>query len=305
MAGFGVASAWNFWKTIETVSPKRVEEEAALGFKLAIIGTPDARRRFQEQLLENATHEELEDSGNHLREFDEAPEPDAARAYTFLVYVPDAENEPIGVRGANGVPLTGNLDVIIKGMLAQRPDLAIALASRLPRFRVPACQFVIRSVSRVNAQIALISALPGVLPITGIILPISSVADSILLTKNQIVLVMRLAAAHGHKPSYSRQVKELLGTVGSALGWRTVARELVGLVPAGIGLAIKGVIAYSGTASVGRAALWYYQTGRTPTPEDIRAAYNESANEARAAVDELKTDLKPGTPRAIDPDQTP
>lgn len=300
----GATSAWSFWKTIETVSPKKVEEEAAIGFRFAIIGSEAARRRFQEQLLLNATHEELEESGNHLREFDETPDPDAARGFSFLVYVPDEEGELIGVRGANGVPLTGDVDAIIKGMLALRPDLAIALAHRLPRFRVPACQFVIRQVSRVNTQIALISALPGVLPITGIILPVSSVADTILLTKNQIVLVMRLAAAHGHKPSYSRQVKELIGTVGTALGWRTVARELVGLVPAGIGMAIKGAIAYSGTVSVGRAALWYYQTGKAPTPEQIRADYEEAQAEAREAVDELKADLKPDARPATDPDPT-
>ena len=161
------------------------------------------------------------------------------------------------------------------------------------RFAFAACNRLIREVSRVNAQIALISALPGVLPITGIILPASSIADTILLTKNQVMLVMRLAAAHGYKPAYSKQIKELVGTVGTALGWRTLARELVGLVPGGVGLVLKGSIAYSGTFAIGKSALWYYQTGQKPTTEAIRAAYEESKEEAKAETQRALEELKP------------
>jgi uncharacterized protein (DUF697 family) len=120
------------------------------------------------------------------------------------------------------------------------------------------------------------------------VFPAAAVGDLILLTKNQIVLVMRLAAAHGRKPAYTKQVKEMLATVGSALGWRMVARELVGLVPAGVGAALKGGIAYSGTVAVGKAALYYYQTGKKATPEQIREAFNESTDEAKRAIEGLR-----------------
>src|SRR5687768_1520562 len=99
---------------------------------------------------------------------------------------------------------------------------------------------------------------------------------------------MRLAAAHGRKPAYTKQVKEMLATVGGALGWRMVARELVGLVPAGIGAALKAGIAYSGTVAVGKAALYYYQTGKKATPEQIRESFNESAEEAKRAIEGMR-----------------
>jgi uncharacterized protein (DUF697 family) len=281
-------SVWSFWKTVQAISPRSVEEEAEKSFKLAIIGKPANRAVLKEALLtEKVNALEREDAEHYIREYDEAPEPDTARAFAFLLY-PGAPDEPIGVRGENSVPLVGNVEEIVAGMLDQRPSLTVALARRLPVFRRPASNKLIREVSKVNAQIALISALPGVLPITGIILPVASVADTILLTKNQIMLVMRLAAAHGRKPAYTKQVKELIGTVGTALGWRTLARELVGLVPAGVGVALKASIAYSGTAAIGKAALWYYQTGQKPTPEAIRASYEESQKEAKQAVEELQ-----------------
>lgn len=291
MAGT-LGAGWSFWQNIKEISPRAIEEAAEKGFKLALIGTPEHRAWLKEALLtEKANAIELEDVDAYLREFDETPDADAAASFAFLMY-PAGEGEPIGVRGENGVPLTGNLPQIVEGMLKAQPKLTLALAKRLPAFRVAACNRLIREVSRVNAQIALISALPGVLPITGIILPASSIADTILLTKNQIMLVMRLAAAHGYKPAYSKQVKELIGIVGAALGWRTIARELVGLVPGGIGLVLKGTIAYSGTFAIGKSALYFYQTGQKPTKEAIRAAYEESKqeakDEAKKALDELK-----------------
>ena len=283
-------AAWGFWKTVQAVSPRAIEEEVEAGFKIGLVGLPEARAGFRELLLtDRASFLEREDADTFVREYDTAPDADVAGGLAFVVYLGETPDAPIGVRGKNGVPVVGTLDQVIEGMLALRPDLALALARRFPRFRVPACNRLIRGVSRVNASLALISALPGVFPPSAIFLPVSSVADVILLTKNQVMLVMRLAAAHGQKPAYTRQVKELLGTIGSALGWRTAARELVGLVPAGIGVALKATIAYSGTMAVGKSALWYYQhNNQIPEPDLIRAAYKESETEAQETVGELR-----------------
>lgn len=284
-------SAYGFWKTIQTVSPYTIEDEASTAFKLALIGTPENRAWLKEQLLtDQATVIEREEVESHLREYDETPDSDTARAFAFLLY-PDGLEKPIGARGLNSVPLVGKLDVLVEEMLLHRPDLAMALGRRFPRFRVPAANFLIRAVSRVNAQIAVISALPGVLPWTAIFLPVSSVADVVLLTKNQLVLVMRLAATYGQHPGWS-QAKELAGAFASALGWRTLARQLVGLVPAGVGLVLKASIAYSGTVAVGKAAHWFYQTGRKPTQDEIQQVYKESEAEAREVAEELKSEIE-------------
>ena len=192
-------------------------------------------------------------------------------------------------------------DELVKKMLEHRPELATALARRFPLFRVPACEYIIRAVSMVNAQIAIISALPGILPWTAPFLPVSSVADTFLLTKNQWVLIMRLGAAHGKKIGWTN-VKEFAGTIANMLGWRTLARELAGLVPAGIGLALKASIAYSGTMAFGKAALWYFQTGKKPTEEQVREAYAESEAEARRVGEELRSEVEA---QITQPKQTP
>jgi uncharacterized protein (DUF697 family) len=173
-------------------------------------------------------------------------------------------------------------------MLTLRPNLTLALARRLPAFRLPACTRLIQETSKVNATVAMISALPTVLPPAAIFLPVIGVADMVLLTKNQLMMVMSLAAAFGQKPAYTRQVKELAGTLGSAFGWRQAARELVGLVPAGVGMALKASIAYSGTMAVGKAAMLYYQYGKKPDPELMRADFEASQDEAKALIQELQ-----------------
>ena len=136
MAGALSGAAWSFWKNIKEISPRAIEEEAEKGFRLALIGTPEHRAWLKEALLtEKANAIELEDADAYLREYDETPEADAAASCSFLLYS-EGEGEPIGVRGANGIPLTGNLPEIVDGMLKQQPKLTLALAKRFPAFRL-------------------------------------------------------------------------------------------------------------------------------------------------------------------------
>jgi len=50
--------------------------------------------------------------------------------------------------------------------------------------------------------------------------------------------------------------------IAAGLGFRTVARHLVGAVP-GFGWAVKGGIAYGATFAVGEAATAYFAAGGT------------------------------------------
>ena len=67
-------------------------------------------------------------------------------------------------------------------------------------------------------------------------------ADFPVLTLNQIRMVLRIAAAYGEELDRERAF-EILSVVAAGLGFRTVARHLVGLVP-GLGWAVKGGVAY-------------------------------------------------------------
>jgi uncharacterized protein (DUF697 family) len=66
-------------------------------------------------------------------------------------------------------------------------------------------------------------------------------------------------------------------------------------VPLGVGAAIKAAIAYSGTVAVGKAAVFFYETGQTPTAEQIRAFEKEAKSEGEAITKEIQErgDLPP------------
>ena len=289
-----LSKGYDFWRQIKEVSPRGIEDEANSGFKIALVGRPEDRNRMIDAMLtDSATLDERDEAAAHLREFDTVPDPDTAKAFAFTIYVPETADEPIGARGANSIPITApNLPKLAEEMIKQQPHLAVAMGRRFPLFRPVASKYIINTASRTNAQIALISGLPGVFPPAAIILPASSIADVLLLTKNQLMMVMRLAATHGKKPGYTQQVKELMGVLGAALGWRTLARELSGFIPVGFGLVAKTAIAYSGTMAAGRSALLFYQTGRKPTPKDVREAYKNAEAEGKQVAAEVVEEVK-------------
>lgn len=119
----------------------------------------------------------------------------------------------------------------------------VALAARLPSLRPAVCEQLVRSASIQNGFIGAAVFLPGV--------------DLPVLTLSQLRLVLRIAAAHGQEVGPAR-LPEALAIVGSALGFRGVARSLAGLVP-GVGWAVKGGVAYGGTRALGEAAVRVYQ----------------------------------------------
>ena len=133
----------------------------------------------------------------------------------------------------------------IGGALAARLDeRAAPVAARVPVLRDAVCDHLIESFSRKNAILGVAIFVPG--------------ADFPVLTLNQLRLVFRLAAAHGVELDQSR-LPEVLTTIGAGLGFRAVARQLLGVVPVA-GWAVKGGIAYAGTRAVGEAARRYFAT---------------------------------------------
>ena len=282
-----LAGALGWARSAAELSPRSIADEAARPFTIALIGDPADRDRLIDRLLAGlADGTPREQALAMLRPMDQGPGPDLAKAFSFRLWAP-AGDESIGGRDHRSVPFHGDLATVVRAMLELRPDLALSLARRLPLFRSDACRMVIRDACRNNAQLSLISALPGVLPITAPFLPVSSIADAVLLTKNQVMMVMRLAAAFGQSPGLTRQVRELLATVATALGWRTVARQVVAVVPAGVGAGMKAAIAWSGTYAVGRAAVVFYERGRIPSVADIRDYEQEGQRIGRPDVDAL------------------
>ena len=123
----------------------------------------------------------------------------------------------------------------------ERPALARAFAF----VRQPFINNAIQATSLQNAAIAAVFFLPG--------------ADMPLLTLNQVKLFLQIGTAYGAELDRER-LKEIALLVAGGLGFRAIARRLVGLVPV-FGWAVRGAVGYGGTLAIGKAAQEYFERG--------------------------------------------
>lgn len=121
----------------------------------------------------------------------------------------------------------------------------LALAANFAFVRRAVAEHEVRATALQNAAIGAVVFLPG--------------ADMPLLTLNQAKMLLRIGAAYGQALGGER-IKELAAVVGAGFLLRTVARQVVALVP-GFGWAVKGGIAYGGTVAMGRTATAYFEEG--------------------------------------------
>ena len=155
-------------------------------------------------------------------------------------YVPHVlAQDIVVVEPGTGFPIDEIAAVLVRQVTAG----AVPLAARLPALRPAVCDALVRTASRQNGVIGAAVFVPGV--------------DLPVLTLNQLRLVLRIAAAHGMEVGPAR-MPEALGIIGAAFGFRTVARSFAGLVP-GVGWAVKGGVAYTGTRALGEAAVRAYE----------------------------------------------
>jgi uncharacterized protein (DUF697 family) len=161
---------------------------------------------------------------------------------------PDADDVPyvlasdlIAVQPGGSFPV----DEIAAAIARKLGERGGDLARRLPVIRRAVCNELIRRYARKNGLIGAAVFVPGV--------------DLPVLTLNQIRLVLRIAQAYGHELDRDRAL-EILPVIAGGLGLRTLARELLDLVPVA-GWLLKGAVAYAGTRAVGEAAVRYFEAG--------------------------------------------
>jgi uncharacterized protein (DUF697 family) len=145
----------------------------------------------------------------------------------------------VRVPPGSGFPL-GEIAAAVANRLG---DEGPALAARVPALRPALLEELIVRESRRNAIIGAAVFIPG--------------ADFPLLTLNQLRLVLRIGAAHGVEVDAERW-PEILGVIVGGLGFRAIARQLLGAVPLA-GWAVKGAVAYAGTRAVGESAVQYFE----------------------------------------------
>ena len=165
-------------------------------------------------------------------------------------------------------------------IVKRNPDRAPAFGRALPAFRPAAAKQVIDETAAANAQFSLVSNIPALIPVIGNIA--AAGADFIVLTKNQVMMLYKLAAVFGRNLHDQRGIlQEVLPVVGAGLVWRTVAREAAALMPFAAGTVPKVAIAYVGTIAVGRAAEFYYRTGLRPSRSQIEQFYRQGLERLR------------------------
>jgi len=203
-------------------------------------------------------------------------DPEGAAAYIYVVTGAEQEDERALKRARRArVPIvavaagSGGEDVAIPYVLATdvvrvRPGegfsheaiaQAIAgrlgeegapLAARLPFLRRAVCEGLVAAFSRKNGIVAAAVFVPG--------------ADLPVLARNQVRLLLRLDQAYGLELDPRSRAPEVLAVLAAGLGLRTVARELLDLVPVA-GWAVKGAVAYAGTRALGEAAIRRLEAG--------------------------------------------
>jgi uncharacterized protein (DUF697 family) len=150
--------------------------------------------------------------------------------------------DAVRLRPGEGFPIPA----IARTIATRLGEEGAPLAARVPVLREAVAEELIASFARKNALIAAAVFIPGV--------------DLPVLLRNELRLVLRLHQAYGRSPNPRERLPEMGATVGAAFALRTVARELLDLVPVA-GWAVKGAVAYAGTRAVGEAALRRLQAG--------------------------------------------
>lgn len=167
-------------------------------------------------------------------------------------------------------------------------DLELALGRTFPALRQPAAMHVVQMTSRVNGQFALASNLPALIPVVGGVL--AAGADTIVLTKNQLMMIYKLAAIHGRDlDNRFRIYQEMAPVVGAGLFWRTVARDLAAMIPFAAGAVPKVAIAFAGTFAAGMAAHVYYHEGKRVDSRRMRQFYRNALQELKDRPDVLRS----------------
>lgn len=280
--------AKSFWRIMKSVSLGEVVKESRRTFAIAVVGAPDRR-----SVVLRGLYPDMPDEGVHplVRTFDSiAPEAGFPQETGSFDMVLDAGGgwSPTGkpIRLYSVVEL-GGWPAVVERVLDEHPDLNLSLARRFPGLREAVSQRIVRETATANAQFAMVNALPGIVPLLGILIPTAILGDLVFLAKNQAMMLYRLAAAHDLPLEARARAQDLAPLVGTAFGWRALARELIGFVPGGVGLVARGAVAYAGTMALGEAMRRMYAMGQRPTRAQIGALYRESIGQARRIASDM------------------
>ena len=287
-------NAKDFWNTIKGISVNDIVREAARPISMALVGAPELRPDAREALFAAPNSSEVQGSAlpepSFLQEFDStSPDdgfPQEPNIFDLVIDVGGGRREaPEGAR-IYSIHELGGWETALDRILDDRPEIALALARNFPVFRRRVANNIIVLTATANAQFALVTGITSAFPLLGVLLPVNGLSDTLMLTKNQIMMTLRLAAAYGLDINFKARLKELAPLLINAFGWRAIARELVGVVPV-VGFVAKAGIAYAGTVTVGKSAMIYYETGENISKAQLQRWYQEALEGSKEKIKSL------------------
>lgn len=273
-----VGTVRSFMNVVKDIDFDEVRDRAEDRPRVLVIGADGSLARDAvTQLFGDGDH-----AGVEARAFEDGQSIDSGRWDVIIVYDPSGEGLLDNVRKATRSRNAANVFFLAKPGAGQIdsaeqlraavtesiPDLAPALGRHHEAWRKAAVRAIIAETSQANAKFALVSNVPSVVPFLGGFVAAS--ADLIVLTKNQLMMAYKIAAAHGRNlDDHLAIIRELTPVAGSGFVWRTLAREATSFIPFAAGTIPKVAIAYVGTMTLGRAADYYYNHGSKPSRDQL------------------------------------
>ena len=186
-------------------------------------------------------------------------------------------------------------ELVVHRTLATHPDLGVALSRSFVPFRSPYINSVISKTAKENTLFSVATAPPDIIP-SFIELPwavAEFASDTAFLTMNQVRMTFLIAAASDREAGYMEQKSEIAAVIGSAFGWRALARQLVGKIPFGGGLIAKAGVAYAGTRVLGLSMNHYYSVGFTYSRDERDRIYSDAFKQGKNIAARILKLLRP------------
>ncbi len=195
---------------------------------------------------------------------------------------------PVFRLGGFGSREIARIEELRADIVRRMADRSVAIGRAFPALRAAASKAVIDETAMANAQFALVSNIPSLLPVIGGIA--AAGADFLVLTKNQIMMIYKLAAIHGRNLDDQIGIlQEIVPVVGLGFVWRTAARGAATIMPFASGTIPKIAIAYAASNVTGRAAEYYYRTNRRPTNQQFEQFFKQVQDRLRTAPEQLRS----------------
>lgn len=278
----------NIRKAITTLNSKHVRELSERSLHVALVAaSEESYRRMENFFLRDLRPSRRRESAVQLERLTGSV---AAQSYDLAVYDETFVAPPKAL-----VFHPDRTRQFVEKTLSRHPELGIPLAKSFLPFRRPYVHHVIAKTARENALFSLATALPDIIP-SVIELPwaiAEFASDTAFLTMNQVQMAFIIAAASDREPGYTHQKSEIATVIGSAFGWRALARQIVGKIPFGGGLIGKAAVAYAGTKVLGLSLDRLYEIGFTYSREERDHLYADAYRQGKKVAVRILSLVRP------------